>query len=56
MSDSAPRHEHLVGLRTFASGCVDAASLMSLGGAFTSVTVAPSVGPVFHTPTRYPQR
>jgi uncharacterized membrane protein YoaK (UPF0700 family) len=32
-----PRHLHLVGLLTFASGCVDAVTLMAIGGAFTSV-------------------
>lgn len=30
-------HAHLVGLLTFASGCVDVVTLMTIGGAFTSV-------------------
>ena len=32
-----PRHAHLVGLLTFASGCIDVVTLMIIGGAFTSV-------------------
>ena len=32
-----PRHLFLVGLLTFASGCVDAVTLTVIGGAFTSV-------------------
>ena len=32
-----PRHLYLVGLLTFASGCVDAVTLTVIGGAFTSV-------------------
>jgi uncharacterized membrane protein YoaK (UPF0700 family) len=32
-----PHHAHLVGLLTFASGCVDVVTLMMIGGAFTSV-------------------
>src|ERR1700759_3721954 len=32
-----PRHVYLVGLLTFASGCVDAVTLTIIGGAFTSV-------------------
>jgi uncharacterized membrane protein YoaK (UPF0700 family) len=30
-------HAHLVGLLTFASGCVDVVTLMTIGGTFTSV-------------------
>jgi uncharacterized membrane protein YoaK (UPF0700 family) len=32
-----PRHLYLIGLLTFASGCVDAVTLTIIGGAFTSV-------------------
>ena len=32
-----PRHLYLIGLLTFASGCVDAVTLTVIGGAFTSV-------------------
>src|ERR1700760_3302758 len=32
-----PRHARLVGLLTFTSGCVDAVTLMVIGGSFTSV-------------------
>jgi uncharacterized membrane protein YoaK (UPF0700 family) len=33
----AQRYTYLIGLLAFASGCVDAVTLMALGGAFTSV-------------------
>jgi uncharacterized membrane protein YoaK (UPF0700 family) len=34
---ASPRHHHLIGLLAFASGSIDAVTLMALGGAFTSV-------------------